>query len=239
MGMRDGMTLRSCSARVGVPLAGAAALLALAGCGGSSPKATSATSATTSPGAAQTTTTTTPAGGATTVPATAAPGSPSTTASPAATTVPATPAATAVSGTRPCATSQLSLALSGANGAAGSTYITLELRNTSAAACTLTGYPGVSYVEGANGAQVGAAATRDTSSPVTTVTVGAGQTARSQLRLVNPYDFDPSTCRIVDIRGFRVYPPGQTTAAFVADPGKACSGRLPQPALFVGAVHAG
>ena len=234
MGMRDGMTLRSSSTRVGVPLAGAAALLALAGCGGaSSPKATSATTAL---GAARTTTT---AGGATSVPATTAPAPPPTTAAPAATTVAPTPASTPASGPRPCATSQLSLALSGASGAAGSTYITLDLRNTSAAACTLTGYPGVSYVAGSSGAQVGAAATRDTSSPVTTVTVGAGQTARSQLRLVNPYDFDPSTCKIVDISGFRVYPPGQTTAAFVADSGKACSGTLPQPALFVGAVHAG
>ncbi|MCU4183585.1 DUF4232 domain-containing protein [Acidiferrimicrobium sp. IK] len=208
---------------------GAAAVLA-AGCGASSH---SSSASTTAPTAVPVTTA---AGGGSTSTA------PATTAPAATTTAPATtaPASTAPAGPQPCATAQLTLSLGLGNGAAGSTYVPLYLANSGPSTCTLSGYPGVSYVGGGNGTQIGAAATRDPSTPVATVSLAPGQRAQSQLRLIDPYDFDTSTCKMVPVQGFRVYPPGQTAAAFVKDPGQACSSTtLPQPALFVGAVRAG
>ena len=58
-------------------------------------------------------------------------------------------------GPQPCATSQLTAGLTGENGTAGAVGYQLELRNTGPTACTLRGYPGVSYVTGGNGTTVG------------------------------------------------------------------------------------
>jgi hypothetical protein len=215
----------------------AAALIAAlaAGCGGSSsPKASSTTvpGGGGTPGASVPTTT----GSATTAPAATTPAP-----SPSATTA-TTPAATSTvpAGPGPCPTSQLSLALSGANGTAGSTYVLLNLRNNGPSVCTLSGFPGVSFVTGSKGTQTGAPATRDTSVPVTTVTVSPGHAAQSQLRLIDPLDFDPAACQLTTVQGFRVYPPGQTAAAFVSNPGQACaSPSIPQPQLYVGPVQPG
>lgn len=163
---------------------------------------------------------------------------PATTAPPAATTT--APISTAPSGPQACATAELTLSLGQPNGAAGSTYVTLTLTNVGASTCTVDGYPGVSYVSGSNGTQVGASAQRDPASPSSTVTLPHGQSAHSQVRIVNPYDFNAAACKITPVQGFRIYPPGQTTAGFVRDPGNACSSRtLPSPTLFVGAVQAG
>ncbi len=218
-----------------LPLAGTAAVAILAaGCGGSSPSAATRPKSTTPPAVAAPTTALGGVGATATTAPTAVPSttSPSTTTPPLTTTLP--------TGPQPCTTGQLALTLSGQNGAAGSTYVTLDLRNTAASACTLNGYPGVSYVGGGNGTQIGASAARDPSTPIATITVGAGQSAQSELRLIDPYVFDSAACNLQPTQGFRVYPPGQTTAAFVNDPGEACSSTtLPQPALFVGAVRAG
>jgi hypothetical protein len=205
-------------------LAVAASGASLAACGGSSPSASPTTPAVTG----QPATTAVPA---TTVPATTAATAAPTTAAP--TTVP--------SGPQPCTTAQLSLSLTGANGAAGSTYFTLNLlNNTTATTCTVTGYPGVSFVTGDGGTQVGTAATRDPSTPVATVTLAPGHAAQSVLRVVDPGVFDTATCQPVATRGLRIYPPGQTAAGFVADPSTACSSAsLPEPALFVGAAQPG
>ena len=211
--------------------AGVAAVL-VAGCGGSSPSSSASTTAPTAVPA-----TTTAGGGSTsTAPATTVPAVTPT--APATTTT--TPATTAPAGPQPCATADLSLSLGLGEGAAGSTYVPLYLANAGHSTCTLTGYPGVSYVGDGNGTQIGAAATRNPSTPVTTVTLAPGQRASSQLQLVDPYDFNTSTCKLVAVQGFRVYPPGQTAAAFVKDPGHACSSTtLPGTALSVGAVRAG
>lgn len=206
-------------------------VLAVAACGGSShhasaPPTTTGTS--TPPTSTPPTSPTTAPGGPVT---SAAGGSVSTTTAPSVTTAPAAPQA--------CRTAALQLALTNPMGTAGSTYVTLSLLNQGPT-CTLEGYPGVSFVAGPAGTQVGAAGARSSGTTAALVTLAPGHAAQATLRLVDPGDFDPAACRPVATTGLRVYPPGETAAGFVADPGQACSSTtLPQPTLFVGPVVAG
>lgn len=151
-----------------------------------------------------------------------------------------TPAATAPAGTatptvprttttrnpvvvKECATSQLNATLTNPSGAAGSVGYDLSFANVSAVACSLGGFPGVSFVTGANGTPVGAAAQRDNFGPIATVVVAPGHTARAILLEVDSGNFPPDTCRLVPVSGLRIYPPNQTAALFVPQAVQACS----------------
>ncbi len=166
----------------------------------------------------------------TTVPADPAPAS----------TVPAasSPAAGSASPEK-CATGNLSITLTGTQGAAGSTVSDLVFTNRGSAPCTMTGYPGVSLVAGAGGSQVGAPAARSAVAAVSTITLQPGKAAAAELRQAQAGNFPASTCHPTSTRGFRVYPPDNTAAAFVAYPGRGCANpSLGQPQLFVGPVTA-
>jgi hypothetical protein len=144
---------------------------------------------------------------------------------------------TTPTGPQPCATSALALSLGTADAATSQLHYPLVFRNTGSSPCTLRGYPGVSYVSGEAGTQVGSPATRNPQVPVTTVTLPAGGTAVAALDVVQPLVFEPSTCKITSVRGLRIYPPGQTAAAFLTRPSKACSATsLPSSALSVTAI---
>ena len=123
--------------------------------------------------------------------------------------------------TRACATAQLRATLGAGDGTAGSVYVPLELTNIGAEPCATGGYPGVSSVTGNAGRQVGSPAVWVATVKARTVTLAAGQTATATLREVEAGNF-PS-CRITTTRGLRVYPPNQTTALFVAQPGRGCA----------------
>lgn len=192
------MTTPRSSARTAcVAVAGLLALL-VAGCGGGDDR--------TSPVAA-------PA---------ASPATASSAAAPTASSGPATASsAPAEAGAGRCATGQLRLGLGSEEGAAGSTYRPLTFVNTGTAACTVDGHPGVSYVAGDDGHQVGAAAGR-TGTPAP-VTLAPGATASATLRIVNPRAYDAATCLPTPVTGLRVYPPDQTAAAFLPGPATACA----------------
>lgn len=116
-----------------------------------------------------------------------------------------------------CATADLAGSIEpGSGGAAGSTIVHLALRNTGSATCTLQGWPGVSFVGGGNGTQIGAAATEDQGGPHTTVTLAAGQTAVAPLKIANGEAYDNATCAPRTPDGFRVYPPGSKQSLFIA-----------------------
>jgi hypothetical protein len=123
----------------------------------------------------------------------------------------------------------------------------LQLRNTGSSACTLYGYPGVAWVAGADGRQVGAAAVRQadtTGSGERAVTLPPGAVASAPLDIVDAAVFSPSRCKPVPVRGLRVYPPGEKAALFLSLPTRAggygeCSGATPDPALTIGYVQAG
>jgi len=112
----------------------------------------------------------------------------------------------------------------GSGGAAGSQIVHLALRNTGSTACTLQGWPGVSFVGGGDGAQIGAAARQEKSAPHPTVTLRAGDTAVAPLQIVTASNFAAADCGPKAADGFRVYPPGSKASLFVRDTGlTACS----------------
>lgn len=119
-----------------------------------------------------------------------------------------------------CATGSLTGSIeSGSGGAAGSTVVHLALRNTGSTTCTLQGWPGVSFVGGGSGEQIGAAATRDEASAHPTVTLAPGAVAVAPLKITQAENYPTAKCDPVAADGFRVYPPGSTESLFVRDSG--------------------
>jgi hypothetical protein len=156
-------------------------------------------------------------------------------------------ATTASSGTPACTSADLQASLGGGAGAGMSQNHTgLQLRNTGSSACTLYGYPGVSWVRGASGIQTGAAAVRqaDPSGTETTVTLAPGALASAPLDIVDAAVIPPSECKPVAVRGLRIYPPGQKAALFLSLPTAAggygeCSLATKSPTLMIGYLEAG
>jgi len=138
-----------------------------------------------------------------------------------------------------CATANLSVRLGAAGGAAGSTYEPVVFTNKGSTTCTLDGYPGVAFVAPQTGKQVGAAASRNAQHAASLVTLATGASASAMLQVVNHANFPASTCSPTSVSGLRVYPPGATTAAYVAftHAQQACSTSVNQ--LTVQAVVAG
>lgn len=189
------------------------ALGALAGCGSSSrhiatPPAPSTTAPTIAPGTNPTTATTA------TSPTT---GSGST--SP--TSDASQPAVTTVPGPQRCSSSQLSGSLGQENGTAGTIYYPLVLTNKSGSTCYVEGYPGVSFVAGSDGHQVGAAATREPGT-VQKITLAPGQAAAATLGIVDATNYGPP-CQITSVLGLRVYPPNEVAALFVPHQDRGCA----------------
>lgn len=209
-------------------LIGVAVMVVLVtGCGSSSKHSTASTptapgstvavgSSTEPPGGAGSstvapTTSSGPTPSASTAPPTSGPDSSSS--GPVATTIP--PAA------RLCATSQLAASFGSGNGTAGTSYYDLDLRNVSSVTCFVQGYPGVSFVAGANGHQVGNPAVRVAGS-TPQVVLTPQRAAVATLAVVDAGNYG-TACQLTPVLGFRVYPPDQTAALYVAHPDEACA----------------
>jgi hypothetical protein len=110
----------------------------------------------------------------------------------------------------------------GSRGGTGHRAETIVFTNGRQASCTITGWPGVSYVAGDDGHQVGAAAGRDGTmgSPVT---LAPGQSASARVNEVNAHDYPAGKCHPANVRGLRIYPPNNTASAYVARPGTGCA----------------
>jgi len=109
-----------------------------------------------------------------------------------------------------CATSVLKLSLGTSGAAAGSSYYPIDFTNTSGAACTLYGYPGVSFIS-ASGSQIGAAAIEDPVYPRQLVTLAPGATAHADLQVTDALNYPAATCSPVSVNQLKVFPPGQTS----------------------------
>lgn len=166
-----------------------------------------------------------------------------------ATTIPATvtspgtkpsPTTTSAGGDpKRCKNGQLTVSLGTPDRGAGQSYSQILFVNKGTTTCTLAGHPGVSYVAGDDGHQVGASAAR-TGTAVTSVSLAPGATASALLHETNYANFDQSVCKPVTVRGLRVYPPGSTAAVFLPRVSKQCSAAaLPDPALSIAVVKAG
>lgn len=122
-----------------------------------------------------------------------------------------------------CPTSALHLSIGTGNGAAGSVYYPLVFTNTSGSACTLFGFPGVSFVTGIGGSQIGHAATRNSDAPRQTVTLAPGGVAHATLQVVQALNFPPAKCQLTTAHWLKVYPPNQTEPVFLNFTAKACA----------------
>jgi hypothetical protein len=170
-----------------------------------------------------------PAGTATATPATN-PGTPSPTG-------PSLSAATPP-GPPPCPTSALRVSVSGSQGAAaGSSYYPIVFTNISGTACTLYGYPGVSFVAEAGGGQIGTPATENPAHPRQLITLAPGQAGHAELQVVNAENYPPADCGMVAAHWLRVYPPNQTAALYASFTAQACT--KPRTILTVETVQPG
>jgi hypothetical protein len=138
-----------------------------------------------------------------------------------ASTAPATPASSA--SPTPCPTSALKASVGTGNGAAGSTYYPLEFTNTSSTACTLFGYPGVSFVTGTGGSQIGRAASRNPAVTSRLVTIAPGSTAHATLQVVNAMNYPGAECHLVTAHTMKIFPPNQTAPIYLGFTAPACS----------------
>ncbi|MDX6229675.1 MAG: hypothetical protein QOI76_3065 [Frankiales bacterium] len=217
--------------------------LTLAACTGGSSTATPATGTSSAPATSAAATSAAPSSAPSATSAAASSVAPSATP---ATTIPATvtspgskPTTTAPGSSTRCKTSQLRVSLGSSDRGAGQIYTQILFVNSGSTTCTLAGHPGVSYVAGDDGHQVGASATR-TGTAITTVSLQPGGTASALLHETNSANFDQSVCKPVTVRGLRIYPPGSTAAVFIPRVSKQCSATtLPDPALSIAVVKAG
>jgi hypothetical protein len=141
-------------------------------------------------------------------------------------------------GTAECKAAHLKLSLGTGDAAAGHTYVPIVFTNTGSTPCLMRGFPGVSYVTGDSGSQVGAPATR-TGSIGSSVTLAPGAVASSVVTVTDISVFDASSCTPTPVRGFRVYAPDDTASLYIARSGSGCAGNPPSPQLQVETVKAG
>jgi Protein of unknown function (DUF4232) len=197
-------------------LACGGALLAACGSSGGSPAAGSTTTktVTASPGTGTASTAPPPATGSTSSPHAAGPA--------------------------PCATSGLSVKLGAGNGAAGSTFVPIVFTNTSGSSCSLFGYPGVSFVTGQGGSQIGLAAQRDSTQPAQNIVLAAGGVAHAVLRVVQAANFPAASCQIATASTLKIFPPEQTAPLYLAYSAKTCSSNsTADQVLFIQTIAAG
>jgi len=137
------------------------------------------------------------------------------------------PDPTPPAGVRLCPTSALRASLGTASGAAGSSYYPLKFRNVSSTACTMFGYPGVSFVTGVSGHEIGGAAVRNPTFAPHAVSLDPGATAHATLQVVVAQNYPPSICDPVTAHWLRVYPPDQLAPLYVRLTAVTCTGNVP------------
>ena len=162
---------------------------------------------------------------------------PSSTAPVTAPSTPLSPAVTGTPGPSPCATSGLKVTLGASGGYAGGVDQTIVFANTSGATCTLYGYPGVSLVSAPPYTQIGLAAKRDSTTPVTLVTLAPSASANAVVQIVDALNFGPATCSPTKAAFLRIYPPNQTVPVYLAYATQTCA--QPVQTLSVSPVQAG
>jgi hypothetical protein len=137
-----------------------------------------------------------------------------------------------------CRSGDLSVtAGAGQSGGAGHVSTRLTFKNTSGHECWMRGFPGVSYVAGGNGAQVGASALRNGGDgpSAARITMLPNGHAYANLDQPQPRNFPKAQCDPTSARGLRVYPPDETTSLYAPDQSLACGhGKTGRPS--VGAV---
>jgi hypothetical protein len=158
--------------------------------------------------------------------------SPGTTAAPAktntATITPSSSPETAAAGSSAplqCPAADLKLTVGVGNGAAGTVYYPLDFTNTSSAACTMHGYPGVAFVSLPGGSQVGAPAGRGSNTAPALVTLAPGAVAHATLAVSDVLIGNNCLHHQVEVHWVQVYPPDQYSALFARLRRQGCANR--------------
>jgi len=129
----------------------------------------------------------------------------------------------APAGPPPCATRDLQVKLGVSQGTAGSVYTTIDFTNISNSTCTLYGYPGVSLQTARPLHQIGKPAKENPATPRELVTLQPQITANALLQITDAGNYPLSTCGPVTAHYLQVYPPNQTTPAFIRYRTEGCS----------------
>jgi hypothetical protein len=138
-----------------------------------------------------------------------------------------------------CKAADISLSLGRGDAGAGTAYRPLVMTNVSDHQCTIQGFPGISYVAGADGHQVGKDAFRDGTKGAAIV-LSKGESAAANIGFVNVGNYDAAQCRPTAVNGLRVYLPQETASKFVEAPGTGCAGdNIPGNQLTVQTAHPG
>ncbi|MGW1504121.1 DUF4232 domain-containing protein [Streptomyces mirabilis] len=139
-------------------------------------------------------------------------------------------------GPQTCTAAHLKVSTENLDTGAGTTHFQLLFQNTGSSPCTLTGFPGVSF-HGGDGTQIGNAAARDNSTPVTTVTLLSNGHAVSDVTAPDGQSgFSAEQCHLKDVSFVGVYAPGSKDLIDVPWKAQECSGTSIH-ALKTGPVH--
>ena len=133
------------------------------------------------------------------------------------------PASPAPAGPGPCPTRSLQVKLGAGQGTAGSAFTTIDFTNISNVTCTLYGYPGVSLQTAKPVHQIGKPAKENPATPRKLVTLQPQTTANALLQIVDAGNYPAGTCGPVTAHYLQVYPPNQTTPAYIKFKTQACS----------------
>ncbi|MEU4669896.1 DUF4232 domain-containing protein [Amycolatopsis sp. NPDC023774] len=136
-----------------------------------------------------------------------------------------------------CKAGDVTLSFGQGDAGAGSVYRPILIKNSSSKPCTIQGFPGVSYVAGDDGHQVGPAAFR-VGTKGDAIKLQPGQSAAADVQFTQVANFDPAVCKPTPVKGLRVYLPQETASKFLPDPGTGCAGdKLPGNQLAVKTVR--
>jgi len=89
------------------------------------------------------------------------------------------------------------------------------------------GFPGVSFVSGPGGGQLGGAAIRNPTFGPSLVTLAPGQVAHASVQVVVAQSYPASVCKPVAVHWLRVYPPGQYAPLYAGLTAVTCTGSVP------------
>ena len=115
-----------------------------------------------------------------------------------------------------CAAGDLTVTLGAPDGTAGSTFVPVIFTNSGSGACTLSGYPVVSLVD-SSGTDIGAAASPDTTQPISDNTIDPGNAVSALLKVTDAGNVD--SCDPQDAVGVKVLPPNISTPVTIVASG--------------------
>lgn len=122
-----------------------------------------------------------------------------------------------------CRTDEVSVTFVTDPSASGRNYdaYLVWMRNVSTRSCQLFGFPGVDFMSGPGGQQVGHEGFRDRIYTPTRISIDPGQRAAAEVRIADTASV--AGCRPTSVPGVRIYVPNTYSPQFFAMPVQACS----------------